>query len=399
MEMAEKHKIFAVKGLRDLLEDYRQTGRLDVLTQIRSASAQLSSCGIISGDVASAQVHFVGVKMVVDMMGGLKNMLPFQREALVFSQVACAWFNRQRPVFHPDEWDPPPWPEYSRSLPQTLSLTVNNRVPPAPPACTVERSQQPSAMSPKMRSIVKELRDLLYVEEIKHSLAAAKDDMAERVFRWSALRKLAIRARNLHLWCDLRDMMSQTEARNDRFDGLRASTSSTAFNLILCLAVRCFDRAIFEECYYTELPSFRFSTMFLAEVEANLQRLDPPFPSGDDPEDERPAVQRQILQDEKRFDMLWIYSVGAYIEACNAKPSSKRVSTASAESLVSSPATPGVGQQDANGEGNGPFSALFSRLVKVLGFRTFEDVTNFLSKRYLYCARVQDESLRKLMKF
>jgi hypothetical protein len=223
--------------------------------------------------------------------------------------------------------------------------------------------------------------------------------MAEPVFRWSALRKLAIRARNLHLWCDLRDIMSQTAAENDRLDGLRASTSSTAFNLILCLAVRCFDRAIFEECYYTELPSFRFSTMFLAEVEANLKRLDPPFPSGDDPEDERPAVQRQILQDEKRFDMLWIYSVGAYIEACNAKPSSKRVSTASAESLVSSPATPGVGQQDANGEGNGPFSALFSRLVKVLGFRTFEDVTNFLTERYLYCARVQDESLRKLMKF
>ncbi|ETI21778.1 hypothetical protein G647_05847 [Cladophialophora carrionii CBS 160.54] len=398
MVLAEKHKMLAVRGLRDLLENYRQNGRSDLLVEIRKASAQLSACGIISGDVASAQVHFVGVKMVVDMMGGLKSMLPFQSEALLFSQVACAWFNRQRPVFHPDEWNPPSWPEFSRSLPKPLSSTVDHGIHPTPDGCTAD-TFQPSAMSPKVSSVVKELRDLLHLEEVKIALAATKSDMAEPVFRWSVLRKLAIRARNLILWCDLRDIISESAAENGGLDEIRASNSSTAFNMILCLTVRCFDRAILEEFYYTEQPSFRFSTMFLAEVEANLKRLDPPFPSGRTSDDKHLDFQGQVLQDERRFDMLWIYSVGAYIEHCNIKPSSRRVSTASAEPLVSSLATPGVGEQNTTGGGDGPFTALFSRLVKPLGFGTFQDLTSFLSERYLYCARVQDDSLRKLMEF
>ncbi|KIW91057.1 uncharacterized protein Z519_07951 [Cladophialophora bantiana CBS 173.52] len=104
--LAEQHKLRAVRKLRHLLEAYRQFGGFDLLKKIRGASSQLAACGVISGDTWSAQIYFAGVKMAVGLMGGLENTGPMQSECLVFSQVAGAWFDRSRPVFHPDEWDP-----------------------------------------------------------------------------------------------------------------------------------------------------------------------------------------------------------------------------------------------------------------------------------------------------
>ena len=166
--------------------------------------------------------------------------------------------------------------------------------------------------------------------------------------------------------------------------------------MIVCLAVRSFDRAIFEEYYYDGQQSFRFSTMFFAEVAANLKRLSPLFPCEDeDPDQDEPSTQSRVLQDERRFDMLWIYSVGSYIEKCNAEASISKGPAKVAESMVSSSIAAGETQPVTGA--HRPFSARFSRLVRTLGFESFEEVTRLLSGMYFYCARLQDDGLRQLV--
>lgn len=434
--LAEKHKAWAVRGLRDLLEEYQKSGRPELLTQIRATSAQLAACGVISGDVESAQLHFTGVRMAVDLMGGLKSMLPLQCEALVYSQVASAWFNLQRPAFHPDGWDPGAWSEYRTTLPEA------SMIPPTDPAtCGVSSPSPhvydelyPSTVSPRLRILLDELRELLDVEAIKLALGATQDELSAQVFRWSGLRKLAIRARVLCLLCDLKDSLviqAQTappveeERTSDVEFCILNESAPTAFNIIMCLVLRTFDRAVFEEHYYAdlELQSFRFSSMFLAQIAGHLQRLDPPFPHYDDvdaDEDEDEGLRHALNNDKRRFDMLWIYSLGAYIEDCHINPIARRPSAA-AESMVS-PAVAATQTSEHNQQRrdvhphsdtstssestvaggavqspHGPFAMRFKNLAPLLGFQSFEDVTDFLSDRYLYCRRLQAASLRKLM--
>ena len=198
MALAEKHKAQAIKGLRDLLDEYQRSPRPELLVQVRGASTQLAACGVISGDVASSHLHYTGVKMTVDLLGGLKLLRPMQSEALVFSVVASAWFSRNRPVFDSKEWDPGAWAE--------CRLTMRELVDPTPLPKTQKTSAlTPHAISPRVRDIISDFRELVDVEEIKYDLASSKSEAAEQVFRWFSLRKLALRARNLQLWCDLKD--------------------------------------------------------------------------------------------------------------------------------------------------------------------------------------------------
>jgi hypothetical protein len=247
-------------------------------------------------------------------------------------------------------------------------------------------SAQPSALFAETRTIVDQLREMLYVEELKLAIAASKSDAVSQVFRWSGRRKLAIRARNLRLWCDLRDEMADSPCEDH---------TAAAFNMIACLAIRSFDRAIFEEEYYIDQASFRFSTMFLAEVEANLRRQKSPFAYEDDSQPPSTA-QDMALKDDRRFDMLWIYSVGAHIEHNQAESRKKQPSMRPAETMVA-PFTDEAPRKQQDSWSNGPFSARFSKLVKILGFRHFEDVAQFLEERYIYCRRLQDEGLRRLV--
>jgi hypothetical protein len=94
--------------------------------------AQLAACGVIAGDAAAAQLHYTGLKMAVDLKGGLKKMQGMESEAVVFSQVASAWFSRNRPVFHPDEWDPGSWWTYKTNLSEPVEVFASERSPSCP---------------------------------------------------------------------------------------------------------------------------------------------------------------------------------------------------------------------------------------------------------------------------
>lgn len=386
--LAEKHEMSAIKGLRGLVDEFHRSQDRELLKQIRDASGQLASCGVISGDGASAQVHFAGVKMAVDIMGGLKKLPPMQHDVLIFSQVANAWFSYSRPVFQPSEWDPGSWSEYARTMPLHVVSTFR-RSSHSSSSYYDNADPPPSMVSFRLRAIFNEFSEMVYVQEMTLTAAASSDEIAPQVFRWSNLRKLAIYARLVCLWCDFRDFVANSLSRPVEDHRVSTGTiAAAAFNNMLCLAVRTFARAIFEEHYYHDRPAvFRLSSLFLAEVAAILQRLDPPFAGHADPLKYPGEERRRVLADERRFDMLWVYSVGTYIEDCHARPEQR-----------DSPTLETVTTTFGNGERKvGLFGQQFQRLAKVLGFEHVEEVTTLLSERYLYCARLQDDSLRRSM--
>lgn len=113
--------------------------------------------------------------------------------------VASAWFNLTRLVFHPDGWDPSPWSGYRTTLPEPLMI------PPTDPASQSVSSPfsllydelYPSVVSPRLRILIDEIRELLDVEEVKFALGATRDELTTQVFRWSSLWKLAIRTHSV----------------------------------------------------------------------------------------------------------------------------------------------------------------------------------------------------------
>ena len=108
-------------------------------------------------------------------------MTPVQSETLIFSQAASAFFNRSRPIFQPDEWDPGPWSQYRLTLPELLAMMPNHELSPFRQPLSYE-SSRPSAIPLEMKELVDQLRELLYVEEIKAALAVSRGETAAQVF-------------------------------------------------------------------------------------------------------------------------------------------------------------------------------------------------------------------------
>jgi len=66
------------------------------------------------------------------------------------------------------------------------------------------------------------------------------------MFRWSHARKISIRARGLHYWCDLLDAARE---QGVPIIAPLGTPLAITFDFALCVATRCFDRCIFDDYY------------------------------------------------------------------------------------------------------------------------------------------------------
>lgn len=357
-----KHKLQATRLLRELVDNFRAANdRNDILDDIRRTSAQLGVAEWASGNFDTALTHYAAVGTVMDLQGSWKTLSPVAVDGLIFPAFASAWYARKRPVLNPDRWDPGPSSVLNIQLLRTL-LPSKRAPSPVRPLF--------STMKPQQRVLLDQTRDLLDVEELKYQRSTWNAESATQLFRWSNRRKLAIRARNLHHWCDLRET---------------AGNTLPSWDMILCLTVRCFDHSIFEECLLPETIIFRPGGPLLAELAAGLRSLSPPFPETDNTTSEEGIDDLMSTDDRRRFDMLWIYSVGAYLE----------------NYLLRFRRHPGglsVRPDQRKDEGASDFfSPRFRTLARALDFTRFEDLATLLSEEYVYCARLQETILKSLV--
>lgn len=362
--IAEKLKWKAVRGLQEQLELNRQDpGDLSRLRGIFLACCWLAGAELLCHNWDVAEQHYKAMRRVVDLCGGWGAFTRMEREILVTAACFMATGKRSRPVIEIDDFDPGTWHEYKASKP--LPSDASDLGIPEP---TVVSSVAPfTAVSPRLRKFFHEFRELLALEEIKLQHASSRKPTAVRMFRWSHARRIAVRGRGLHYWCDLIDEAKQQGVPIITPLGTPLAIS---FDFALCIATRCFDRCIFDDHY---LPGgvYAESKRYHMELVSVMQPLRPV------------ADDFSLVPDQHTFDVLWIYSIGAYVEDVFMRPElDKR----------GGPQPPEFARRF--------FSSRFSYLAAAnLQFTTFEDISRFLSENYLYCPRLQDQSLKKLVSF
>ncbi|KIW27623.1 uncharacterized protein PV07_07348 [Cladophialophora immunda] len=367
---AEKHKFQALRSLQESLESQQQTGDTAKLWKIFSSCCWLGAAEMLSGNIHAAIVHLSASKKIVDSLGGWSVIGRMEKEILLGAVVNLAAALRSRPVMDIGDFDPGPWSSHIWTTDVEDSPALHADLKIAFPETVPSASASPTAVSPTLKAIFADIRELLAIEELKFKYATSKSSSATEIFRWSHARKIAVRARSLHYWCDLIEA-----AKKDGKDmttiyapGTLPSPVAFTFEVALCLAMRCFDRCIFEE-HYQPGGVFRESKRYHTEMTAVMEAL-------------RPAAEDFSLGPSVRTrDVLWIYSVGAYVEDVFMRPELER-------------------KEDPVPSQRRFFSTRFSYLVAAnLEFGSFEDVTTFLRENYLYYPRLQDASLRKLIEF
>lgn len=301
---------------------------------------------------------------MVELSGGWGAFSRMEREILLTAACFIGSGRRSRPVIDIDDFDPGHWQIFRASKPlpdDGLSLDI--------PASAVTTSIPPmTAVPPRLRNFFYEFRDLLAVEEIKLEHRSSKKASAVQMFRWSHARRIAVRGRSLHYWCDLLD---EAMAKGATIIVPIGTPLAITFDFALCVATRCFDRCIFDDHY---LPGGVYAESKRYHMEL-LSVMQPLRPVADD---------FSSIRDKHTFDVLWIYSIGAYVEDVFMQPELEK------KSLL--PPLPAFARRF--------FSTRFSYLAAAnLQFTEFGDISRFLSENYLYCPRLQDQSLRKLVSF
>ncbi|OCT50397.1 hypothetical protein CLCR_06888 [Cladophialophora carrionii] len=370
----EKHKFQALRSLQESIDEQRRTGDPIRLKRIYEACCWLAAAEMPNGNIHAAVVHLAASKRIIDTMGGWSAIGRMEKEILLGAVVNLAAGLRARPVMEIGDFDPGPWRarQWSPELKDFSTLYEGLKL--AFPEMPSVPSPKPTSVTPRLRAIFNDMKELLAIEDLKFKYATSKTSGATQIFRWSHARKVSLRARTLHYWCDLNEAAKRegtptlTLRVPVRVGMTLPSPLALNYEFALCAAMRTFDRCIFEE-HYQPAGVFRESKRYHMELTAVMEAI-------------RPAADDfSLVRDDHTYDVLWIYSVGAYVEDVFMRPELERKGDP-------------VPSQDRF------FSMRFSYLVATnLEFGTFEDVTKLLRENYLYYPRLQDASLRKLIQF
>jgi hypothetical protein len=355
---AEKHKWAALQAIQDHLEAHCQSPQdQKILRNIFQASVFLACCERSCRNWAGCAMHLRAMEKIVGLCGGWQSFTSIQQELVMGSALILASFTRSRPAIDLEALDPGPWhtPTTPDSLasqysPWSMLRTLSNT-----------SSPQSATTSTRLSILFDELRELLEVEDLKLQLAASTSDVAVRVFRWTHLRKLTIRGRLFHYWCDLVD---EAEREGDMTVTAMASVLPVTYEFALLLAVHMFQRAVFDD-HYVPGNVYPEAERYYQELVSVMVVL-------------RPVSEDLTnIRDEHSLDALWIYSVGAYVEDKFLRAASSGSGMAPSGRLF--------------------FISRFNRLVRYSAYGLdLDEMLALLERQYLYCPRVQEESLRKL---
>jgi hypothetical protein len=364
---AEKHKFQAVRSLQESIEVHRHTGDPVKLKRIFEACCWLSAAEMLSGNIQAAIVHLKASKNIVDILGGWSRIERMQKEILFGAVVNLAAGLRSRPVIEIEDFDPGRWRFHRATGTKVPHASEGLRLP-----LRNEHRRVSLNVTSRLSTFFVDMRELLMVEELKFKYANSKEPAVTQIFRWAHARKISVRARALHYWCDLIDA-AKLENRPVltlyvpvRIGLALPSPLPLNMQFALCAAMRTFDRCIFEE-HYQPAGVFRESKRYHIELAALMEALRPAS------DDLSPTL------DHRLYDVLWIYSVGAYVEDIFLRPELQRAGDP-------------VPHQERF------FSTRFSYIVATnTQFRRFDDITRLLEENYLYYPRLQEPSLRKLV--
>ncbi|KAI1627846.1 hypothetical protein EDD37DRAFT_677809 [Exophiala viscosa] len=260
----DKHHGQALRALRQLLEANYAAKSFEELEQIKNTALTLGNCAFYSG-------------RIIQLMGGSEALPRLQLEMDVYGLLNISIVVGCRPLIASSEFDPGPL-SGSPHLSSLVRSCVDDRGPST-------KKSVASAMSPTLMATHAEIRELLDVQGAKFKYASSAAKEVESLFRWSHLRWMAARTRLFEHWRDLADAT---------IDG----STNNQLDLALCQPTMLFERCIFEDMHSLEMR-FQLTRLTYAMVVASLHGMKPEFDI------------TQAATDTRKYDLLWIYSVGA----------------------------------------------------------------------------------------
>jgi hypothetical protein len=305
------------------------------------------------------------------------------KEVLLGAVVMLAAGLRARPIMDVSHLEPGPLYTYDSELRSSPELEEDAKT--IRPSSADSRSTNSivsthsSVVSPLLSTLFEDYRELIAVEEMRVKYATTRTPATTRLFRWSHARKVTVRSRVLHYWCDLNDTAKGTGAPQIviqepvRTGILFPVLLTISMEFALCCTLAAFDRCIFEE-HYQPAGVYREARRYHLELATIMSTLRPDATTDF-------SYTHSPQTDPDIYDRLWIYGVGAYMEGTFIRPDLQ---------------LPG----EDYFHDKKFFGTRFGYLVAtMLEFSSFGDVTGFLARNYLYYPRLMDESLRKLVQF
>ncbi|OQU94604.1 hypothetical protein CLAIMM_00938 [Cladophialophora immunda] len=306
-------------------------------------------------------LHLKGLKQLIQSMGGVGGLPWIRKEIIIYLVVRVAAATGTRSILDPSSWDPGWWWEDGPR--ETMAdLTTG-----------CEPNLGFSSASPGTNDfpcIFMALRELVEVEGLKRLTADDEPEQINRLFRWSFLRRQAVRARILDYWCDL------TEPTN-AVDPPKGSPTPTTVHhasvgMCLCLALHLvmafgLEASLLRQTWVSTIHVWHIMLLrCVQKLGFESDKIDQSHPGA--------------------LDILWVYCIGAYVEQLSLNhvlrhhPNFWALYTAERVDIRW-------------------FSVRFGVVARRLGYRQYQDVAVLFEKRYVHIPSLQDSVLRKIFDF
>ncbi len=402
-----EHSLQCFMNLRGLIDSPEHSDeQLMVILQTTwpLASAEYSE-SVRSGGDRSFQ-HRCALRHIVTLLGGFQRLPLIYRELIVHFFAKVAIVTNTHTEIDPADWDPGPWQRESHDPVPIQSHSI------------ITSSTTSVHTISTLSGILEALRELVAVETMKRQGKWSDEDHLDPVFRWTYLRRIALKMR---LWNLLHPSARHDESSRDhnQHSGYLSIGCSLPNSLepCLCLAAQLFLYLSLETYPITQ-PWYSAPGQH-AEMLARVKALDNilPLTSRDVEMATAPLNQATsgggrhcLAEDSQAQNLLWIVAVGACFEE-EMRKQQNRIQVTEVTQTATAAGFWGQGRSQAlqlkdQGQDIAPtcekqmpttwFSDHFGRLARRLGYQVLEDATELFTRSYAYDPLIMDETLGRL---
>ncbi|KIW64124.1 hypothetical protein PV04_09079 [Phialophora macrospora] len=310
-------------------------------------------------------MHLKGPKEIIRYLGDINKLHWLRKEAVIFLIVRIAANTRRRTILHSASWDPGSWSEQNEAEAAGRLALGNSQ------EGLYRRSNHGVLHSTSVLSnIFVALRELVEVDDLKQKMANGEQGETSRFFRWSQLRRQAVRARILNYWCDLTEPTHAVDP----------STSTTppptkvhhaSVAMCLCLALHIFvafglEASLLKQDWISTIQIWHIMLLrCIHRLGFDIESID--------------------CSRDGACDLLWICGMGAFVEdvylpmVLRDKPTFWTL-------------------YNADEVGTRWFTVRFVALAR-RGFEDYDGVAATFEQRYVHIPSLQDEALGRLFNF
>ena len=357
---ALEHEIRGTSVLQPLLETLSiKTENLDAALQ---AVVLLCSAAVFRSRFDAVFMHLRGLKEVIRCLGGIKKLHWLRMENVIYLVVRVAANTRTRTVLDPASWDPGSWSEYKEAAHRLTPQGTSEAICPSD-SCDLSRTTN------QLAEIFMALQDLVEAEELKRK--ETDEDEVNSLYRWSQLRRQAVRARVLNLWCDITEHTQVVDPSPNTTPAPTLVYYATT-DMCLCLTVLIFiavglEASLLKQDWVSTIQIWHIMLLrCIHKLGFEIEKIDGSHAGA--------------------CDLLWICATGAFVEDAffsmmlRDKPTFWTL-------------------YDADEVDIRWFSVRFGVLARRLGYKVYGDLAAVFERRYVHIPVLQDMVLGRLFNF